>query len=268
MIDAMSYETIDMQEAVKQFHHLMQPSHKMRVLRLEGEEKMGKSHLLIYVFPMLAREYQAKHVLLDLRNHTDTIPNFLCLAKSQLDLQTSHFDAAYQAWLNRPKFEAEQLLALFSRVTISVEDSQDDLSQRDLHLTTQFIQDLRTVDDRPLLFLFDSVERASLYVQTWLMNTFMVQLSPLHHVRVVVAGRSLPEAYCSYATSCQSYKLSAVRQMGAYTMYCRTANLPLSEPQIEALAQVFRYTPGLFVEWVVPTEWAMPTFMSEEEDLL
>src|SRR6266849_3016968 len=246
---------INTQEAISLFHQHMQSKNQWHVLRLVGEAKMGKSHLLSKVFPILARQdYHARCALLDLRNPTHTVPDILHFTCGQLGGQTyDSYYAAYREWLNRPKkVGVQQLIALFSRITIAVKDSSSDIHQRDLHLTTQFVKDLSNLDDQPILLLFDTVNKADEYIQIWLMDTLLVQLSQLAHVRVVVAGRSVPEASNSYATSCQSYQLSPVTEVDAYIDYCQNANLTLSEQSIRDFARAFRYTPGIFVEYVLP----------------
>jgi hypothetical protein len=191
---------------------------------------MGKSHLLTKVFPEIARQdYNARCAILDLRNPAHTVPDFLHSICGQLRGHTyDYYYAAYQEWLNRPKkVGVQQLLALFSRISISVKDSISDLHERDLHLTMQFIRDLSKFRDKPVLLLFDSVSSATGCIQTWLMDTLLVQLSPLSHIRIVVAGRSLLEANSSYTAWCQSYRLSPVIEVEAYISYCHNANLAL-----------------------------------------
>src|SRR5205823_1804706 len=114
----MSYEIINTQEAITFFHNLMQSQDQMRLLRLVGEAKMGKSHLLTKVFPILAQQdYQARCAILDLRNQTLTVPDFLHHACSHLGSQAYHYYTAHQEWLNRPKkVGIQQLLAFFSQI--------------------------------------------------------------------------------------------------------------------------------------------------------
>ena len=251
----MSYDTINTQEVITLFHRLMQKDGDLRVLRLIGGAKMGKSHLLTKVFPHLAQQdYQAHCAILDLRNQTHTVPDYLHSLCGQLGGQSnSHYFAAYQKWLNRPKqVGMQQLLALFSRVTISIKDSSSDLHERDIHFTAQFTKDLSQLEDKALLLLFDSVNHATEDTQAWLTDTLLVHLAALQHVRIVLAGRALPDANSSYTAYCRSYQLSPVTELEAYIKYCRNANLTLPDQSIRDLARVFHYTPGIFVDYVVP----------------
>lgn len=251
----MSYEMINTQEAVTLFRLLMYPDSQMKILRLFGETKLGKSHLLTNVFPILAKkDFQARYAILDLRNAAHTICDILHMTCAQLDgLTSNYYYSAYQEWIDRPKVGLEHLYAIFSRVYISAKNSSSDLRLRENHLVTAFIKDLKTLNDKPLMLFFDSVDRADESIQIWLMDTLLVQLSTLPHVRVVVAGRSLREPSGSYAAHCRSYQLSPIEDVEAYIAYCKEANIVLSEQSIRDFALAFGYKPGIFVDYVLPT---------------
>lgn len=253
---SMLYEMINTQEAVKLFHHLMKTQNQVCVLRLVGDSKMGKTHLLTKVFPIIARQaYQARCAIIDLRHPAHSVPDFLHFACSQLGGQSYDFYyTAYQEWLNRPKTVGlPMLLAFWSRIKISLKDSSSDLHQRDLHLTTQFVKDLSKLDDKRVLLLFDNVDNAHQSTQTWLMDTLLVQLSSLPHIRIVIAGRSLPEASSTYTACCQNYRLLPVKEVEAYIEYCHSVNLMLSDQSIRDFAHAFGYAPGIFVDYVIPS---------------
>src|SRR5262249_17827025 len=154
--------------------------------------KMGKTHLLTLVLPALAkRDYQARWALLDLNYPLATVPDILSQACVQLGDHSFHeYYAAEQAWMNRLEGDVNGLAAHLSRI-----------------LTLQFLKGLNQLTDCPLLLLFDSLEKASEEMQRWLMKTLLVSLSRLKHIRVVLAGRSLPEPDGSYHTLCLSHQL-------------------------------------------------------------
>lgn len=250
----MSYEMINRQEAVTAFHRLMTTSDQMRVLRLVGEEKMSKTFLLTKVFPALARQpYQAPYAILNLNLKTQPHPvaNFLCSACSQLDIPAnSNFYRAYKEWTNRPRtMNLNKLIFLGSNVKYSFPDNQH---EGDLYLTTAFAQDLRELNNGLVLLLFNQVHSADKDIQTWLMDTLLVQLSSLSYMRVVIAGCSLPMANDSYAFSCETYELLPVKEDERYIEYCRSRHIPLEDQSIRDLAHVFQYRPGLFIDYVIP----------------
>ncbi len=254
----MFHETINTQEAITCFHSLMHPNSQKRILRLSGDANMGKSHLLTKVFPLVAqKDGQVRYAILDLRYQIDNqpraVPDFLHSACGLLGQSCDCYYTEYQNWLNRPKtVGVQRLLALFSHINISLKDSSFDLQDRDRNLTRKFVEDLSKLDDKPLLLLFDHVDKATPQIQTWLMDTLLVQLSPLRHVRVIIAGRQLPEASSSYVACCQSYTLHPVTEVEAYIEYCRKINVILVDQSIKDFAKAHDYRPGAFVELVVP----------------
>jgi hypothetical protein len=249
----MMYDTINTYGVIREFRQMMLPNSPNRVMRLIGDGKMGKSHLLTKVLPSLSRqEFQAGCSILDLRNSLHSVPDILHMACSQLG--TSNFDGyyeAHQSWMNRPKVEVKGLLAKFSRIDISAKDNQEDTRSRDRQLTTKFVHDLTNIHSE-LLLLFDSVSDASAQMQSWLLDTFLIQVAPLSHVRVIMAGRTLPEAHGSYAYLCQSYHLRPVTDVEEYITYCKRLESTLSEQSIRDFAHACDYTPGMFAELVVP----------------
>jgi hypothetical protein len=250
----MVYKTIDTHEAIGLFDDLMQPNSQTRILRLLGDSKLGKSHLLTKVFPMLAQQNsRARCVILDLQSHfISEVPDILHAICGMLGGNScDSYYASHQAWTNRPKVDIDHLNAVFSSVTISVkEPTLHEIRQRDRDLTTQFVRDMSRLTD--VLLLFDSVDRATEYIQNWLMYSLLIQLSSLAHVRVVVAGRSLPEAHGSYLALCRSYRLVPVTDVVEYIAYCRSLQATLSEQSIRDFAKAFDYTPGVFVDFVLP----------------
>ena len=256
----MTYGTINMHKAIELFHNLINTQNKSKpnMLHLYGESKTGKSHLLTEVFPRIAVEhYQAPFTVLDPRYHVLTIPHYLHQFCSDLGGQPfsyTRYEKAYEAWIERSsEVKVENHLAFLSRLTISNQGNNEGLSQRDLDLTTKFVKDLNEQDDKPVIFLFDSIDQSSPYIKTWIIHTLLVQLCKLPHVRIVIAGCDIQELNIKYARDCPSYRLSAVLEIDAYIAFCHAAHISLSEGEIKTLARVFKHSPGLFVEWVVPT---------------
>jgi hypothetical protein len=248
-------ETIDRQEAIELFHRLMQVGGGLRVLRLEGEAKMGKTHLMTQVYQQLAQqEYGACCVLLDLRSPGQTPLDLLydvCDLGGGRDAFPG-YHAAYEKWMNRPKVQVSGLRALFARVDVRSPDQEDETQRITRSLVSEFVEDLRALSDTPTLLLFDAVERASESLQRWLTDVFLVRLCSLSHVRIVVAGRSVPDPCASYAHVCQSCRLQPVRDEEAYISFCRDTNVLLEDQSIRDIARVLDYKPGMFVDYVVP----------------
>lgn len=253
----MVHETIDTDEVINLFRQFLDTNSTTRMFYLVGEAKLGKSHLLTKVFPALAQqEYQTRHAIIDLRYPMHTIPDILSLTSSQLDgNQCTNYQKAYQAWANQPKVSIEHVFLFLSSLTLSTKQEHDDLRKSESYLTAEFIKDLEVSSDRPLLLLIDHVDNATEKVQAWLINTFLVQALLLKHIRVVIAGRLVPEPHGRHAASCLRYQLSPVTEEDAYIAYCHRLKVTLVEQSVRDIARLLDYRPGLFVDYVLPKFW-------------
>ena len=245
---------INREDFLHEFHQMMQPHSDMRVMRLLGEGKMGKSHLLTKVLPkIIAEHFPAYHsIIVDMRRETQTVPDYLYLLKTLLEKEPGmtfpDFDRAYQDWLNRPKINVSGLSALLARVNISARGEEDEARRFIPKLTSAFATDVHRHVEKRVVFMFDTVEQVSEFTQGWLMDMLLVHLARLEHVRVIVAGRSLPDANGSYAARCANFVLHPVREEQAYIDFCHVHAPSLEDSVIRALARAFDYRPGAFAE--------------------
>jgi len=247
-----SQQTIDTHEAVKLFHHLMEPEHRFRILYLIGQANMGKSHLLTKVFPIIVEhKYHARHILIDLRNTPiSSVPDILNTVCAQLGPQNcSNYYHAYQKLMGESSSGITRLLTDFSYLDTSP-TAYSDIQKRDDRLTTQFMLDLSGLQDKPVVFFFDSFDQATAQMQIWLTTSFLMKVSLLPYVRVVVAGRTLPEVPGGYVDLHQVHQLYPVREEAEYLAYCQNTQVKLAEQEIVAAARDCNYTPGMFVNYL------------------
>jgi hypothetical protein len=249
------YPTINGEEILDRFQQLMQPHSPDRVLRLLGQAKLGKSHLLTKVFPGLARQEQSacRYAILDLRSQAQGVPDVLHSACAQLgDEGFSRYLAEYKTWRSRPRVEASNLQALLSKISISARDEAEESRRIIPDLTLAFVSDLRAQPHQPALLLFDAVDNAADATRDWLMDSLLVQVAGLTHVRCVVAGRTVPDAAGGYAAFCASYELQPVTEEEAYIRFCQSEGIGLVEQSIRDIAKCCGYFPGYFVELAQP----------------
>jgi hypothetical protein len=212
---------------------------------------MGKSHLVTKVFPALAREtYQAHCAVIDLRNQAQATTDLLHVICGLLghNIPFPAYDAAYQEWLNRPRVEVRGLQAIFSSMRVSAGEEEAESRKWARHLTAQVAVDLREVSNAQVVLLFDALDGASESTRDWLMDMLLVRLAPLPHLRIVVAGRGVPEPPGSYAVFTRNYELQPVREIHEYISYCHQIGAALGEQSIRDLALVFDYVPGSFAD--------------------
>jgi hypothetical protein len=250
-----SQETINQQEAVDLFCDLMRPDSDLRVLRLLGGPKLGKTHLVTRVFPSIAhKEYHARCAVITMRNQAQDVADILHALCGYLDgLEVfPAYKVAYQDMQNRAGAQGSGAQAQFSRISMRVETGADDPRKMGRELVPPFVADLRKMSHTPIVLLFDAVNDASSIMQEWLMDTLVGQLSLLLHVRIVVTGRSVPEPSGGSVACCHSFELTPVKEEEAYITYCRRLGIPLVEQSIKDIARVLDYKPGQFVDFVLP----------------
>jgi hypothetical protein len=251
----MPHVTINQKDVVELFHELMQPKGEFRVLRLLGTAKSGKSHFITKIFPALAQhEYHARPAIFDLRNSALDIIDVLHNAHDWFggDDIFPNYCAAYQEWINHSKVNVADAKAILSYIQIKGEREPDESRKMIRILASQFVKDIKNIVDAPLVFLFDAVNEASEPTCTWLIETVLAQLAQVPHVRIVIGGRTLPEAPGGYTARCMSYELLPVEDEEAYIDFCRQIGAQLVEQSIRDIARLFEYSPGMFVDYVVP----------------
>src|SRR5687768_11604015 len=133
----MHHETINAHEVISRFLHFIEPNSEFRVIRLLGDAKMGKSHLMTKVFPGLCQQYsQYCCAVIDLRHPTQTVPDFLHSACAQLSRSITFptYFAAHDEWIKRPIIHIKGLQSLLSRITVSYSHNSNDSWSAARHL--------------------------------------------------------------------------------------------------------------------------------------
>lgn len=245
---SITYLTINRQDVTTLFDQLIELDSPYRTMHLLGEAKMGKTHLMTRIFPHRAGEHRLHCVMLDLRGQI-RVADILQNLRSRLTEAGpfANFDRAYRDWVTRPIIEASDIQGMFAKINISAQKTEDESQKIDPMLTTQFVTDLRLMTACPIVLLFDALDMASQPIQDWLFYILLGQLALLPHLRVVVAGRNLPEPGGDYAACCQVHRLKPVRDEMEYIIYCQKIKATLVEQSIRDFARAIDYRPGQFV---------------------
>lgn len=246
---SLTHLTINRQDVIDLFDQLVQPNSFHRMLHLLGEAQMGKTHLMTRIFPQRATDLHQIHCAV-LNFHSQIrVADILQNLRSRLAEAGpfAHFDQAYRDWATRPVVEASDIQAVFAKISVTAQKADDETPKIDPMLTTHFVADLRLLAGRPILLLFDALDNAPEPIQTWLFHSLLGQLALLRHVRVVVAGRSLPEPGGDYGPACRVHRLQPVRDEREYIAYCQNIKAALVEQSIRDFARAIDYRPGQFV---------------------
>jgi hypothetical protein len=157
------------------------------------------------------------------------------------------YRAAQAAWVAPSQINVSHNVFIRSALDIS-SGHVNDPAVWDRYLTQQFGDDLATMGDRLTLLLCDDVGMAQATMQAWLMDVLVARLALMPHVRIVLAGATVPDANSAYNAMCREYRLPPVEDIKEYATYCRQVDAPLTDEQIQVLVAVFDHKPGLFAE--------------------
>jgi hypothetical protein len=160
------------------------------------------------------------------------------------------FNQAYLQYLNRPVIQADTFAGVAAQVSSRAAHAGAPPDPFDQYLAAQFAADLRQLAPRPYLLLFDALNQAPPTLHAWLINTILVQLAPLSHIRLVIAGQEAPSPPAPFTDPHRAYRLGPVEDEQEYIAYCRRLQATLVEQSIRDFAAGVRYTPGLFAELV------------------
>ena len=241
------YPTINRQEIMDHFRQLLSPYPTIRLLCLIGEAKMGKSHLMNKVFPRLARSIP--FALVELGPRIDCAGTLQTIVAQLGPDKFPAFNQAYLDYLNQPVSQAETLADVAAQ--LSSRASQAATPDRlDQYLAIQFAADLRQLAPQPYILLFDTLDQAPDTLRTWLMNTVLVQLAALSHIRIVIAGRDVPPPPAPFTDPHQAHHLTPIQDEQEYIAYCRRIQAQVEDHSIPILARASQYKPGFFAELV------------------
>ncbi len=249
----MAQPMINRRDTIEVFRELMQTDSPFRVLRLVGDAKMGKTHLITQVYPEIVKEAGGwRCAVVDLRNRAQTSLDILHVVSRLCGGEGlfPRYAAGYQDWLHRPLVEVKGLQALLSNLWIRG-DEETESRKWTRYLTTQLTTDLGGLVGEGAVLLFDAVNETNDGVRDWLADTLLVELAGFAHVRAVVAGRSVPDAHGSYVGVTRSFELRPVEDEREYIGYCHAAGVELAEQSICDLARALDYCPGHFVDRVI-----------------
>jgi hypothetical protein len=244
---------IDRQPAINLYRAVLEGERRECILRLIGESKMGKTHMLRVYRHIAEQEYNARCAVIDLRSRLYDCGDLLHLVAQQLGLPNfENYQAAHDKLASQPQMQVSGLMALLSRVSLRAEGAREAEQYQRRWLTAAFLQDLEAIPrGSPIVLLFDAFEQADRLVQDWLNESMLPGLSRITNVRVVVAGQTLPKPPATYHDVCCTHELPPV-SLDDHRLYCARIRANLSDEQIEVLHRVLDGKPGLFVELVAP----------------
>ncbi len=224
-------ETINAHHIIELFRNIINPDSYHRILFVEGEEKIGKTHLVTKVFPILSHhDYDYSCVVVDLRNKFQSTCDILSQISAQLriNINLEDFNFAYEEWIRNPSISKDW----------------------STYLTTKLVSGLQRENQKRILVVFDQLDDANEEIQRWLREALLVQLFLLQNIRIVVSGRHVLSPSSAYHHVSQIYKLELIEDQDEYINYCRRLGVgdELADQSIRDFARFVGYRPGLFAE--------------------
>ncbi len=239
--------TIDREEAMSLFVQMMQPASPARILYLVGTAKMGKSHLLHTYRSQATSQHRALCALVDVRTETLSYSDILHQCCQQLRIPMPTYQAARDDLTRQHERNARGLNLLNIFTQRAQEGTRSQRHERH-RLTEAFVKDLDALPDAlPILLLFDSVEQAQENTRAWIIDDFLTALSPLAHVRVVLAGREHPDCPTTWRDMCIIHDLLPVA-LHHYEAYCASIGVPLDPERLAQLHRALKGSPGGLIE--------------------
>lgn len=241
---------IDRVPPISLFRDMLSGAQQLRILRILGEAKMGKSRLIREYRRIVIQEWNGHCALVDhYRSKLQSYDDILHTIVQQLGSQHfPNYQAVYNELVNQAKVDIKGLAALFS--TISVNTSGRNEARQWRKLTMAFLEDLqKTSSIAPIVLLFDAFEKSDEQVQSWLYEHFMTGIYQMPHVWIVVAGQQIPSPLLTWEHTCHTYLLPPV-SIDDHRAYCAEIGAELSDDFIEKCHKMFQGKPGLIVEFV------------------
>ena len=241
---------IDRVAAIQKFTDLLEGAN-IRVLRITGAEKMGKSRLLREYRKLSFENWDSHCALVDLRSKFQSYSDVVFQITQQISsLEFKNFSDVQFQIQSAPKVEIKKSSLLFSAMSVVLPDRQKDNDEYIRHeVISAFCKDLKSANlGFPLVLLFDTFDSASTEIQNWLNEQFISSLIQIPKVFIVLAGRTLPDLPSIWCDTCESYILPPVT-LEDHISYCDRLGITVSKEVIRAFHSVFEGTPGLFAEY-------------------
>ena len=229
-------------EDLEQFHQLMKQQGRFKVLILTGPPKIIKSYLLKKVFPdIFQKDYDKKlyvYIYFDSKKKIDNVVRYY------LDPIATELGDKNEPFLNYNKAVAE----MGSKQSRANRESEGINWYANDHLVSEFIEDIRGINNR-ILLLFDAVDELELNARMWLLERLVPGLLQLENVSLVLAGRTLEEDCTSkYEEFCLKQHLSQISNFRESIRYLEHADL--SEDDINLCLVAANYDSSLFMQLV------------------
>lgn len=243
---------IDRVQAIKLFSEMLEGTKNIRVLRIIGAGKMGKSRLLREFRKLMREKWTGNCALIDLRSKFQSYGDIVFQISQQVSIVGyTNFLNTQQQLSSAPKVEVTKSNLLFSTMSVNMPDQRSDSVEEYARqkITSAFCKDISMATlGQPIVLLFDTFDGATVNIQNWLNEQVLVALFQIPKIYIVIAGRELPDLPNILTDNSETYVLPSV-SLDDHMSYCSSIGLNVSKEVVEAFHEVFDGIPGLFSEY-------------------
>jgi hypothetical protein len=216
------------------FEVLLQPKCRKRILLFRGKSGSGKTTLLTYCKSKVPHDIA--HVPIQLRGSTVGVAEIFSRVGRPLDWQyLPKFTRQVATLEGTPNVQVDRnwLAGINNRISVAMNVKNiSDREYRRVALTDAWFDDLANFPN-PVVFLFDTYDKASTEVQEWLSGPFLVRAAYVPTVRVVVAGQDVPDhSNIEWGHCCIVHNLYGVQEAQHWLPIVRKMNryIPVDDP--------------------------------------
>jgi hypothetical protein len=206
----MSRVIANYEHARELFNLLLATDAQQRILLMDGASGTGKSTLLLVC---LESAGAIRHVPFSFRKTSITVNEVFFRAGDRLGWQyfPRFLARVDEMATTRVQIEGNRQFGIGQKIEVVLAGEKiEDQDYRVAELTTAWFGDLAAAPF-DVLFAFDHFDEAVTSVQQWLGGPFLTRAAATPHVRVVIAGKSVPEAdNIEWGGCCRTSKLVGV----------------------------------------------------------
>jgi hypothetical protein len=254
-IPEMETDAINMANRVLEvdiFRQLLNSDVQKRILLVKAPESYGKSHLIDCFRQICWQHSRVKIVTLDLLNSTSGIAYFI--SRMQRKLSDERFPR-YEKELNRlstmqKNVEMLNIDIVGNENTLKILLDTDEIlkQQRLRQLEMAFFEDLEQIKSI-LVILIDSFEKAPDDLKKWIRGTLLPEAAEsLRCLRVVIAGREIPEVSSEWRSYHHCCELTLIRDVDAWYKYAQNQGWQVTEQMVCGLVLGVKGHPGIIAE--------------------
>lgn len=213
------------------FAELLVSGCRQRILFFHGESGIGKTTLLQHcldslpeAFPLV--EFQVRNAAVDVAEILSRTVS--CLGWAAFPRYKAKIEAMQG---NKIELENVSLIGQNHQLTAFIRsDNPIDSNEHKRQILDAWFDDLANLG-RTLLIVFDTYEHASTEVQNWIEGPFLFRVARMSSVRVLIAGRVVPDTQTiDWRRCCSAHHLKGIPDAEHWLPVVRSLNRRIPKP--------------------------------------